>query len=279
MVEKPAHQRGIVLPGREVQRRDTMDITRADERRVGFHQGDGVRGAALGDGLPQRIERRAGGRLLLAESCAAILFLALDGGDNLAVLAVDGNGIRRGRVAVRPDARARVRAELHQDTGQLLIAPQHGAMERAAAELGVMVDQVGTRFGEPPHGRHVTGFGRREECREVHALDVILERGPARKAVGSREHSLRVGQSEIRWIGVPFEALDFGDGCIFAGAVRLEQFLCLLAELGKARLVRESARGRRLRRHDVLLSAAVGRMARCPRREPKEGTLAINSNA
>ena len=32
-------------------------------------------------------------------------------------------------------------------------------------------------------------------------------------------------------------------------------------------------------RGDVLLSAAVGRMALCPRREPKEGTLAINSNA
>ena len=122
VVEKPANHRGIVLPGREVQRRDTMDITRTDERRVGFHQGDGVRGAALGDGLPQRIDRRAGGRLLVAESRAAIVFLALDGGDNLAVLAVDGNGIRRGRVAVRPDAHARVRAELHQDAGQLLIA-------------------------------------------------------------------------------------------------------------------------------------------------------------
>ena len=113
-------------------------ITRTDERRVGFHQGDGLRGAALGDGLPQRIDRRAGGRPLGAESHAAILFLALDGGDNLAVLAVDGNGIRRGRVAVRPDAHARVRAELHQDAGQLLIATQHGAMERAVAELGVI---------------------------------------------------------------------------------------------------------------------------------------------
>ncbi len=99
------------------------------------------------------------------------------------------------------------------------------------------------RFGEPPHGRHVTGFGRREECLELHAINVILERGPARKAVGSRKHSLRVGQSEIRWIGVPMEPLDFGDGCINAGEVRIEQFLCLLAELGKARLVRESARG------------------------------------
>jgi hypothetical protein len=141
----------------------------------------------------------------------------------------------------------------------------------------MLVEQVGTRLGEPPHGRHVTGFGRRDECRDVHALDVVLERGPARKAVGSRQHSLRVGQSEIRWIGALFEALDFGDGCLFAGAVRFEQFLGLLAELGKTRLVRECAR--RLRRHDVLLSAAVGRMARCPRREPKEGTLAINSNA
>ena len=32
-------------------------------------------------------------------------------------------------------------------------------------------------------------------------------------------------------------------------------------------------------RHDVLLWAVVGRMARCPRREPKQGTLVINSNA
>ncbi len=82
---------------------------------------------------------------------------------------------------------------------------------------------------------------QRRAC-EVHALDMILERGPARKAVGSRQHSLRIGQSEIRWIGVPFEALDFGDGCIFAGAVRFEQFLGLLAELGEARLGRENAR-------------------------------------
>src|SRR5262249_23774597 len=154
-----------------------------------------------------------------------------------------------------------------------------GAMKRAAAGLVVMVDQVGTRLGEPPHGRHVTGFDRREECREVHALDVILERGPAREAVGSRQHSLRVGQGEMRRTGAPFEALDFGDGCLFAGAVRFEQFLGLLAELGKARLLRESARGRRVRRHDVLLSAAIGRMARCPRREPKEGTSATKTNA
>jgi len=98
---------------------------------------------------------------------------------------------------LRPDARARVRAKLHQDAGQLLIATQHGAMERAVAELGVIwVDPVGTRCGEPPHGRHVTSFGRRKECREVHALDVIIQRGPARKAVGSRKHSPRVGQSE-----------------------------------------------------------------------------------
>jgi len=210
----------------------------------------------------------------------AIFFLALDGGDNLAVLAVNGNGICRGRVAVRPDAHARVHAELHQDAGQLLIATQHGAMQRTVAELGVIrVDQVGTRFGDPPHGRHVTGFGRREECLELHAINVILERGPARKAVGSRKHSLRVGQSGIRWIGVPMEPVDFGDGCNIAGEVLIEQFLCLLAELGKARLVRESARGVRAKRHDVLLSAAARRMARCPRREPKEGTLAINSNA
>jgi hypothetical protein len=51
-VEEPAHQRGIVFRGRAVQRRDTTHITRTDERRVGFHQGDGVRGAALGNGLP-----------------------------------------------------------------------------------------------------------------------------------------------------------------------------------------------------------------------------------
>jgi hypothetical protein len=107
---------------------------------------------------------------------------------------------------------------------------------------------------------------------------VLLERGPARKAVGSRQHSLRVGQSEIRWNGAPFETLDFGDGCLFAGSIRLEQFLGLLAELGKTRLVLESARGRRLRRHDVLLSTAIGRMARCPRHEPKEGALTINHN-
>ncbi len=122
MVEQPPYQRGIVPEGREVQRRDAMEITHADERGVGFHQADGVRGAALGDGLPERIDRRAGGRHPMAELRAAILFLALDGGDNLAVLAIDGKGVGRGRVAVWPDAHARVRAELHQDTGQFLIA-------------------------------------------------------------------------------------------------------------------------------------------------------------
>jgi hypothetical protein len=116
-------------------------------------------------------------------------------------------------------------------------------------------------------------------CLEVHALNVILERGPARKAVRSRKHSLRVGQGEGPIQRIPFEALDFGDGCNFAGAVRMEQFLGRLAELGKARLVRESARGGKGISHDVLLSAAASRMAQCPRREPNEGTLAINSNA
>jgi hypothetical protein len=47
---------------------------------------------------------------------------------------------------------------------------------------------------------------------------MVLERGPARKAVGSRQHELGISQGEIRRIGVPFEAPDFGDGCIFAGA-------------------------------------------------------------
>ena len=52
-------------------------------------------------------------------------------------------------------------------------------------------------------------------------------------------------------IGVPFEARDFGVRRIFAGAARFEEFLALLAALGEARLVRESARGRKVRRHDV----------------------------
>ena len=52
-------------------------------------------------------------------------------------------------------------------SASLLNATQHGAMERAVAELGVIwVDQVGTRCGEPPHGRHLAGFGRHKECRE-----------------------------------------------------------------------------------------------------------------
>src|SRR5262245_17050689 len=143
----------------------------------------------------------------------------------------------------------------------------------------MLVDEIGTRFGEPPHGRHVAGFSRCEESREVHPLDVILERSPARKAAGPGEDALRVSQHESGGIRVLFEACDFGEGGLFAGAVRMEQFLGLLFELGQARPGGESARGRRLRRHAVLLSAAGCRMARCPRREPKEGTLAINSNA
>src|SRR5262245_46934672 len=143
----------------------------------------------------------------------------------------------------------------------------------------MLVDEIGTRFGELPHGRHVAGFDRREECRKVHPLDVILECSPARKAVGPGEDALRVGQHESGGMRVLFEARDFGDGSLFGGAVGTEQFLGLLFELGQARPGGESARGRRLRRHAVLLSAAGCRMARCPRREPKEGTLAINSNA
>jgi hypothetical protein len=62
-----------------------------------------------------------------------MLFLALDGGDNLAVLAIDGDSIRRGRVAVRPDADARVRPELHQDSRHFLVATHHREMQHAAA--------------------------------------------------------------------------------------------------------------------------------------------------
>ena len=89
---------------------------------------------------------------------------------------------------MRPDAHARVRAELHQDAGQLLIATQHGAMERAAAELGVLVDQVGTRFGEPPHGRHVTVANRR-------------------RYVGDQQHRRsQVGVSPFRGHGIAMNA-------------------------------------------------------------------------
>src|SRR5262245_1771654 len=116
-------------------------------------------------------------------------------------------------------------------------------MERAVAELGhAGANQIRTRSGQPAHGRHVTGFGCREECREIHALDMLLEFRPTGKAVGPRKDSLRVGQSELRWVGTPLEALDLGDSCMFAGAVRIQQFLGLLAELGKARLRWESAR-------------------------------------
>ena len=53
-------------------------------------------------------------------------------------------------------------------------------MERAVAEAGeVRVERVGTRCGELPHGRRITSLGRLKECREVHAIDVVLERGPA----------------------------------------------------------------------------------------------------
>ncbi len=88
-------------------------------------------------------------------------------------------------------------------------------------------------------------------CREVHALDVILERGPARKAVRTREYALGIGECERARIRASLELFDLGGEFGLAGPERFQQVFGLLAKLGETSLLWQHARGRRLgTRHD-----------------------------
>ena len=69
-------------------------------------------------------------------------------------------------------------------------------------------------------------------------LDVALQLLPAREAVASGEHTLRVMQSESSRVGSLFVPLDFGDCVGVAGTVGFEQLLRLALELVEVRPVR-----------------------------------------
>ena len=182
---------------------------------------------------------------------------------------------------MRPDPLPGVRAQFHQHARHFRVAIEHGDVQRQPGESGRLdVHQFGPRLGQPANRGDVAGVDGRTERRSVHPFDMLLKFRPARKPIRSREHPLSIGQRELRRIGLAFESLDLRDGGDVAGTVRLEQFLGLLAKLVETRPGGKSARGRR-RGWDMTSSfpRLVGRMARCPRREPKEGTSTIKSNA
>ena len=72
-------------------------------------------------------------------------------------------------------------------------------------------------------------------------LNVALQLLPARKAVASGEHALRVIQSESRRVGRPFMVLDFGECACVAGTVGFVQILRLTLQLVEVRPVRPLA--------------------------------------
>ncbi len=66
-------------------------------------------------------------------------------------------------------------------------------------------------------------------------LDVAFQLLPAREAVASGEHTLRVVQSKSSRVGSLFVLLDFGNCVGVAGTVGFEQFLRLTLELVEVR--------------------------------------------
>jgi hypothetical protein len=80
---------------------------------------------------------------------------------------------------------------------------------------------------------------------------VILERGPARKAVRTREYALGIGERDRGRIRASLELFDLGAQFCLAGPERFEQVFGLLAKLGETWLRGQHARGCRLgTRHD-----------------------------
>ena len=179
--------------------------------------------------------------------CPAAGFFALfDDRHDIVVPALAGDGVRRRRVAMRPDPLPGVRAQFHQHARHFRVAIEHGDVQRQPGESGRLdVHQFGPRLGQPANRGDVAGVDGRTERRGVHPFDMLLEFRPARKPIRSREHPLSIGQRELRRIGLAFESLDLRDGGDVAGTVRLEEFLGLLAKLVETRPGGKRARGRR----------------------------------
>ena len=128
---------------------------------------------------------------------APTLFLS-DDGDDVGVATFGGNRQRARRVAVRPDALARVGTVLHQEANHFRPSLQYSMVEGPMLVVlrHIDVDQLRTHGEHRPHTIDVAGAHGVAESADRYAIDERLQFGPTVEAVGSREHELRVVQRE-----------------------------------------------------------------------------------
>jgi hypothetical protein len=176
---------------------------------------------------------------------AIALFLSNDGCD-IDVAALGGDGERARRVAVRPDALARVGSVLHQQADDVRPSMEHRMVQGSVLVVfrHIEMDQLGTRREHRLHHIDVTGAYGVAEPADRHAIDERLQSGPAVEAVGPRDHELRVVQREARRLRSLVMGVHLRRGVGVAAGQRLEQLLRLPLELDQVGLVAERASGR-----------------------------------
>jgi hypothetical protein len=190
---------------------------------------------------------------------AALLFLRRHHRDDLVVAALLGDGARAGRVAVGPDAIARVGAGLEQQPRHLDIARHHRDVERADFEAGrsavQQIDDFRPAREQRTHRAEVALFHGLVQPLRRDPLDGGLQLRPALEPVRARQDELCVVQGErVRCRRAMVDA-DLEDSIGRLRAIRLQQLPGLPPQLIDIGVLAHGASGRvRVNGHDELLS-------------------------
>ena len=182
---------------RAVQHRHAVGWADVGKRGLGLEHGDHRLLAACHHGVPEAAEAVAKG---VRAARAALLFLRDHHRDDLVVPAFLGDGARAGRVAVGPDAAARVRSGLEQQPRHLDVALHDRDVEGAYFEARRSPAHQIDDFRPPREKRtsraEVAFLHGLVQPRRRDAIDGRLQLRPALEPVRARQHELRVVQGE-----------------------------------------------------------------------------------
>ena len=181
---------------RAVQHRHTVWWADVGQRGLGLEHGDHRLLAAGHHGVLEAAEAK----VKRVRARAARLFLRDDHRDDLVVAAFLGDGVRAGRVAVGPDAGARVCSGLEQQPRHLDVALHdrdvEGAYFEASRSPAHQIDDFRPPREKPTSRAEVAFLHGLVQPGGRNAIDRRLQLRPALEPVRARQHELRVVQRE-----------------------------------------------------------------------------------
>ena len=228
--------------GSYVQRRGAVAVARADERLVRLQLTKGFVIIALPDGAVDLLLHRRNGYVGTTHPLAAVLFFFLHGGDDVPIAAVPRERERRGRIAVRVNALARVCAGRHQQTHHGRVAAQYRVMQRPMLIVAghIHIDQFRTGAQQRPSLVEISRLYRLRQPRDICAIHKRLEPGPTFVAICTRQNPLRIVQGKCGEAGMALVAGDLRRGGRNAGAIFVQQVFSLFSQLFDAGLRRQT---------------------------------------